>query len=208
MHVRRRVYRGGFTEHHDKKTQYVTHTRFTSSQKGANIKRNASLLYNRREPDMKFRRQERYSYHWTPAKEAAYLRKPQRVLNKLAERYPLIADQLTTSQSSLESEKQRREELSNKSEMNMRNFRANQWRKARKLYFSCDQNTREIIKQAWQNGVYPADPTYLIYVIEKTNGDYQRRCNFYAEQDRIRREETARIYNARENQIDLFKRTR
>lgn len=116
---------------------------------------------------MKFRRQERYSYHWTPAKEAAYLRKPQRVLNKLAERYPLIADQLTTPQSSLEAEKQRREELSNKSEMNMRNFRANQWRKARKLYFSCDQNTREIIKQAWQNGVYPADPTYLIYVIEK-----------------------------------------
>ncbi|ELY2291466.1 hypothetical protein VET36_004546 [Salmonella enterica] len=157
---------------------------------------------------MKFRRQERYSYHWTPAKEAAYLRKPQRVLNKLAERYPLIADQLTTPQSSLEAEKQRREELSNKSEMNMRNFRANQWRKARKLYFSCDQNTREIIKQAWQNGVYPADPIYLIYVIEKNNGNYQRRCNFYAEQDRIRREETAKIYNARENQIDLFKRTR
>lgn len=45
---------------------------------------------------MKFRRQERYSYHWTPAKEAAYLRKPQRVQNKLVSRYPLIADQLTT----------------------------------------------------------------------------------------------------------------
>ncbi|EAT0258331.1 hypothetical protein EXO80_26050 [Salmonella enterica] len=86
----------------------------------------------------------------------------------------------------------------------MRNFRANQWRKARKLYFSCDQNTCEIIKKAWQNGVYPPDPTYLIYVIEKNNGDYQRRCNFYAEQDKIRREETARIYNVRENQIDLF----
>ncbi|HED2435661.1 hypothetical protein ACTM43_22060 [Citrobacter freundii] len=153
---------------------------------------------------MKFRRQERYSYHWTPAKEAAYLRKPQRVQNKLDSRYPLIADQLTTPQSSLEEEKQRREELSIKSEKNMRNFRANQWRKARKLYFSCDHNTRTIIKKAWQDGVYPADPTYLIYVIEKNNGDYQRRCNFYAEQDRIRREETARIYNVRENQIDLF----
>ena len=51
---------------------------------------------------MKFRRQERYSYHWTPAKEAAYLRKPQRVQNKLDARYPLIADQLTTPQSTLE----------------------------------------------------------------------------------------------------------
>ncbi|TCD12268.1 hypothetical protein E0D81_21785 [Lelliottia amnigena] len=156
---------------------------------------------------MKFRRQERYSYKWTPAKEAAYLRKPQRVQNELASRYPLIADQLTTPQSSLETEKKRREELSIKSEMNMRDFRANQWRDARKLYFSCDQNTREIIKQAWQNGVYPADPTYLTYVIEKNNGDYQRRCNFYAERDRIRREETARIYNLRVNQIDIFQQT-
>ena len=153
---------------------------------------------------MKFRRQERYSYHWTPAKEAAYLRKPQRVQNKLAARYPLIADQITTPQSTLEAEKQRREEMSIKSEMNMRKFRANQWREARKLYFLCDTHTREIIKKAWQDGVYPADPTYLIYVIEKHNGDYQRRCDFYAEQDRILREETARIYNVRANQIDLF----
>lgn len=153
---------------------------------------------------MKFRRQERYSYQWTPAKEAAYLRKPQRVQNKLASRYPLIADQFTTALSSLEAEKQRREEMSIKSEINMRNFRANQWREARKLYFSCDANTRAKIKKAWQDGVYPADPTYLMYVIEKNNGDYQRRCDFHAEQDRILREETARIYNVRENQIDLF----
>lgn len=153
---------------------------------------------------MRFKREPRYSYHWTAAKEAAYLRKPQREENKLAARYPLIADQLTTPQSSLEAEKQRREALNIQSEMNMRTFRANQWRSARKLYFACDINTRKIIKKAWQSGVYPADPTYLIYVIEKNNGDYQRRCSFYAEQDKIRREETARIYNDRENQIALF----
>ncbi|EAQ2199525.1 hypothetical protein EX404_23690 [Salmonella enterica] len=43
---------------------------------------------------MKFRRQERYSYHWTPAKEADYLRKPQRVQNKLASGIRLLPTSL------------------------------------------------------------------------------------------------------------------
>lgn len=156
---------------------------------------------------MRFKRKERHSYNWTPAKEAAYLRKPQRVNKKLTASFPLISDQLIDAHQfiSLEEEKERREASNIRIQIRSRNFHADMWRKARQLYFACDAPTRKIIKETWDRCIYPADPNYLIYVIEQNNGDAERRRLYYEVRNREVLEEINRKNQCEEEQLDLFK---
>jgi len=134
--------------------------------------------------------------------EALHLRRQDRAAEKIAQAYPLFADQVEAPRAlSVDEEKERRERMYDRSEQRMRDLFARQWREARREYFACSAEVRERIMGEWKAWRGPANPVCFSYVMEKHNG-------VGAEKSRVFREREAaliaRIDGARLAQTSLL----
>lgn len=147
---------------------------------------------------MRFDRQPRYEeYQWTRRKEAMFLKRHERVAQKLERDYPLFADQLAPApETDVDAEKALRIDRARKSERRMRDLDASQWRAGRASYFACDRETRVRIMAEWRAWPGPAKPQYLIYVVEKHNGVGEERTRRMRERDAELREQLLPILDA------------
>ena len=121
---------------------------------------------------MRFDRYPRYEgYRWTTRMEKLHLRRQERAEEKIAQAYPLFADQIAAPRAlSVDEEKARRERMYDRSEQRMRDLVAEQWRRLRAEYFACPVDVREQTMIEWKGWRGPANPVCFAYVLEKHNG--------------------------------------
>lgn len=153
---------------------------------------------------MRFDRREKIEgFCWTDRKKAAYQRKISKALEKANAAVPLFAGLIAVpAPLSPEAEEVRRNRLCLDSEQYMRDSEAKGWRKGRQLYFACSPEIKAAIRAEWRNWRGPARPTYFIYVVEKHNGDYERRRQRISEQEaEIRRTVSGKL--AAQQQIEF-----
>ena len=150
---------------------------------------------------MRFERRPKVEgYTWTARKEAAYLQRHKRVAKRIERDIPLFASQYVPEpDTDIDVEKARRERMAIEGDQAMRDLEAKHWRKARAAYFACPPDLRAKIAEEWKRWPGPARGAYFIYVVEKHNGDAERRRLHYAAENRVL---VARIWqqlNAQEN---------
>lgn len=122
---------------------------------------------------------------WTKRKEAAYLQRHKRVALRIERDVPLFADQYEPQpDTDVEAEKARRDRRATEGEQTMRNLDAKHWRKGRAAYFACEPEMRARITEEWNRWRGPLRATYFIYIVEKHNGEAERRRQYYDEQHR------------------------
>ncbi|CAG9255019.1 conserved hypothetical protein [Paraburkholderia unamae] len=147
---------------------------------------------------MRFDREPRpEGYCWTARKEALYLRRGTREVEKIARDYPLFVDQFRPRPTlPVGEERKRRERMLLKSDQQWRDLQARFWRQARSAYFACAPEMRAAIVAEWNQWRGPAKPLYFTYVVEKHNGVGEERSRRMRAQDaamlaRIRERETS-----------------
>ncbi|AUT75483.1 hypothetical protein C2L64_44655 [Paraburkholderia hospita] len=152
---------------------------------------------------MRFDRYPRYEgYRWTSRMETLHLRRQERAAEKIAHAYPLFADQIAAPRAvSVDEEKERRERMYDRSEQRMRDLFARQWRDARREYFACTVEVRELIKGEWKAWRGPANPVCFSYVMEKHNGVAAEKSRVFREREAAM---IARIDGARLAQTPLL----
>jgi hypothetical protein len=112
---------------------------------------------------MRFKKIIRSPYEDTRRKRLAALRSQQRE----RDRFPLLADHIKDQQPGLDEIMARRAEQWEQIEATSRNSRAEAWRKARRLFYTFDAETRRIIRFYWNSHRwYPGDPSYFSYVLK------------------------------------------
>lgn len=131
---------------------------------------------------MRFERRPKVEgYTWTARKEAAYLQRHKRVAKRIERDIPLFADQYAPEpDTDIDVEKARRERMAIKSDQTMRDLDAKHWRQGRAAYFACPPELRARIAEEWKRWSGPARSGYFIYVVEKHNGEADRRNREYA----------------------------
>lgn len=123
-------------------------------------------------------------YRWTSRMESLHLRRKDRAAEKIAQAYPLFADQIAAPLPiSVDEEKERRERLYERSEQRMRDLFAGQWRGARREYFACPPNVREQIMSEWKGWRGPANSVCFSYIIEKHNGARAEKSRRFRERE-------------------------
>jgi hypothetical protein len=121
---------------------------------------------------------------------------------KAAEAYPLFADQIEAPRAlSVNEEKERRERMYDRSEQRMRDLFSRQWRAARREYFACSVEVRELIMGEWKAWRGPANPVCFSYVMEKHNGVGAEKSRVFREREAAM---IARIDGARLAQASLL----
>ena len=116
--------------------------------------------------------------------EALHLRRQDRAAEKIAQAYPLFADQIAAPRAlSVDEEKERRERIYDRSEQRMRDLLARQWRDARREYFACSAEVRERIMGEWKAWRGPANPVCFSYVMEKHNGVGAEKSRVFRERE-------------------------
>jgi hypothetical protein len=116
--------------------------------------------------------------------EALHLRRQERAADKIALAYPLFADQIEAPRAlSVDEEKERRERMFDRSEQRMRDLFARQWRDARREYFACSAEVRELIMGEWRAWRGPANPVCFSYVMEKHNGVAEEKSRVFRERE-------------------------
>jgi hypothetical protein len=116
--------------------------------------------------------------------EALHLRRQDRAAERIAQAYPLFADQIEApSARSVDEEKERRERMYERSEQRMRDLFARQWRDSRREYFGCSVEVRELIMDEWKAWRGPANPVCFSYVIEKHNGVAAEKSRVFRERE-------------------------
>ncbi|REG45456.1 hypothetical protein B0G80_9051 [Paraburkholderia sp. BL6669N2] len=135
---------------------------------------------------MRFDRQARpEGFSWTSRRQALFLSREQRQLEKLAKAYPLFSDQLELPPArTLDEELARRERLFLQAERRMRDLYAQQWRRSRREYFACTPDQRARIMEEWTGWPGPARPSAFSYVIEKHNGVGEEKSRVFRERER------------------------
>lgn len=135
---------------------------------------------------MRFERRPRMTgYTWTRRKEAAYLQRHVRVARRIERDVPLFAEQFAPQpETDVDAERARRERRAIDGEQTMRNLDARHWRKGRAAYFACPPELRLQIAEEWNRWRGPLHATYFIYVVEKHNGEAERRRLYYEERRR------------------------
>lgn len=134
---------------------------------------------------MRFDRMRRAEpYNWTARKERAFPTRHTRVAKKIERDYPLFSDEFAPEpETDVEGERVRREQMTRRSDQRMRDLQAEHWRKGRAAYFACEPDVRARIEDEWLRWRGPAGPTYFIYVVEKHNGEAERRSARIAERE-------------------------
>jgi len=152
---------------------------------------------------MRFDRYPRHeSYRWTSRMEALHLHRQERATEKIAQAYPLFADQIAAPQAlSVDEEKARRERMYDRSEQRMRDLIAGQWRSLRREYFACPVEVRERTMSEWKGWRGPANPVCFSYVLEKHNGVGAEKSRRFRERELAM---LSRIDSARRAQTSLL----
>jgi hypothetical protein len=152
---------------------------------------------------MRFDRYPRHEgYRWTSRMESLHLRRQDRAAEKIAQAYPLFADQIEASRAmSVDEEKAHRERMYHRSEQRMRDLVAGQWRCLRREYFACPVDVREQTINEWKGWRRPANPVCFAYVLEKHNGVGAEKSRRFREQEVAM---LARIDGARLAQTSLL----
>jgi hypothetical protein len=134
---------------------------------------------------MRFDRYPRYEgYRWTSRMETLHVRRQDRAVEKIAQAYPLFADQIAAPQAlSVDEEKARRERMYERSEQRMRDLVAGQWRRLRREFFACPVEVRERTMSEWKAWRGPANPVCFAYVLEKHNGAGAEKSRRFREQE-------------------------
>ena len=134
--------------------------------------------------------------------ETLHLRRQDRAAEKIAQAYPLFADQIEAPRAlSVDEERERRERMFDRSEQRMRDLFARQWRDARREYFACSTEVRELIMGEWKAWRGPANPVCFSYVMEKHNGVGAEKSRVFREREAAM---IARIDGARLAQTSLL----
>jgi len=111
---------------------------------------------------MRFQRFRRYSYTATARKSAAILRRQQAERNRL----PLFADEIASTQRSVDAEHGHRAQAWEAAQLEQRAMRAGLWRRARTELNRFDPGTRALLARYWNhNRWYPGTPEYLLSVL-------------------------------------------
>ncbi|MEM5314164.1 hypothetical protein [Paraburkholderia sp. JHI869] len=146
---------------------------------------------------MRFDREPRAEgYNWTARKEALFLRREAREVEKIARDYPLFVGQFQPRPTlPVDDERRRRERMLLESDQRWRDLQARFWRQARSAYFACSPEMRAAILVEWNEWRGAARPLYFTYVVEKHNGVGEARSRRLREEDaamlaRIRARET------------------
>ncbi|WP_049097663.1 hypothetical protein [Burkholderia cepacia] len=122
---------------------------------------------------------------WSKRKETAFLQRHKRVAKRIERDVPLFADQFAPQpETDVEAEKARRNRCAIEGEQSMRDLDAKHWRKGRSAYFACVPELRARIIEEWNNWRGPLRATYFIYIVEKHNGEAERRRRYHDEQRR------------------------
>jgi hypothetical protein len=152
---------------------------------------------------MRFDRYPRHEgYRWTARMESLHLRRQDRAAEKIAQAYPLFADQIAAPQAlSVDEEKARRERMYDRSEQRMRDLIASEWRSLRREYFACPVDVRERTISEWKGWRGPANPVCFSYVLEKHNGVGAEKSRRFRERERAM---LSRIDSARLAQTSLL----
>ncbi len=131
-----------------------------------------------------------------------HLRRQERAADRIAQAYPLFADQIEAPRAlSVDEERERRERMFDRSEQRMRDLFARQWRDARREYFACSAEVRELIMGEWKAWRGPANPVCFSYVMEKHNGVGAEKSRVFREREAAM---IARIDGARLAQTPLL----
>ncbi|MDQ7979946.1 hypothetical protein QYH69_22145 [Paraburkholderia sp. SARCC-3016] len=134
--------------------------------------------------------------------ETLHLRRQERVADRIAQAYPLFADQIEAPRAlSVDEERERRERMFDRSEQRMRDLFARQWRDARREFFACPVEVRELIMGEWKAWRGPANPVCFSYVMEKHNGVGAEKSRVFREREAAM---IARIDGARLAQTSLL----
>ncbi|MEM5440562.1 hypothetical protein [Paraburkholderia diazotrophica] len=134
--------------------------------------------------------------------ETLHLRRQERAADRIAQAYPLFADQIEAPRAlSVDEERERRERMFDRSEQRMRDLFARQWRDARREYFACPAEVRELIMGEWKAWRGPANPVCFSYVMEKHNGVGAEKSRVFREREAAM---IARIDGARLAQTSLL----
>ncbi|CAM2198428.1 conserved protein of unknown function (plasmid) [Paraburkholderia kururiensis] len=151
---------------------------------------------------MRFQRTPRFGdYVWSRRKEAAYLRRHERIAKRIERDIPLFAGQYVPEpETDVEAEKARRQRMAAASEQSIRDLEAKHWRKGRAAYFACAPEIRAQITAEWNAWTGPLKAGYFIYVVEKHSGEAERRRQFYEAE---RRTQVERIFRSLGAQGDL-----
>lgn len=112
---------------------------------------------------MRFRRQQRFPWSDTPRKRAA-LRRKQRLER---EALPLLSDLVAEMQPSEDEEMAKRALFWAQREQVDRHYRAGKWREARQRLARYSGNERAVLRAAWDDAPYPADPVYLLDMLHQ-----------------------------------------
>ena len=134
--------------------------------------------------------------------ETLHLRRQERATDRIAQAYPLFADQIEAPRAlSVDEERERRERMFDRSEQRMRDLFARHWRDARREYFACAAEVRELIMGEWRGWRGPANPVCFSYVMEKHNGVGAEKSRVFREREAAM---IARIDGARLAQTSLL----
>lgn len=152
---------------------------------------------------MKFHRVEKYgSIEFTARKISLIESKPERQRKALADRLPLLADQLPhAAPVDVQYELSRRQALADSSELRMRSRLAGLWRSGRRDYFAAADDTRAAIRSAWDAWSGPQTASYFRYVVDLHTGVMAAREERFRQQQR---EHQAQRCIARAMQPRLF----
>ncbi len=114
-------------------------------------------------------------YRWTARKEAMYLRREAREVEKIARDYPLFVGQFQPPPTRpVDEERARRECQLRESEQRWRALMASQWRRVRREYFACTPALRAAILEEWNRWRGPARPVYFTTWWRSTTACWRR----------------------------------
>lgn len=116
---------------------------------------------------MRFKRLDRYEFTDTPRKRAALHRK-QRLER---EALPLFADQIASEQASPDDIMAARAERAVRDEVERRQRRAADWRRARRGLNAYSGAERSALLAYWQRCQWPGDPMYLLSMLHMHAND-------------------------------------
>lgn len=125
---------------------------------------------------MKFQRYDRYQpITITQRKVAAFARK------QAAERarYPLFAGHVADEQRSVDTEMAARHTAWESTEVRMRAYHAQSWRKSRARYFAQPAQVRQQILTKWEQWLGPRTATYFAWMVDTLSGDQDRRWSLF-----------------------------
>ncbi len=107
---------------------------------------------------MRFKRWPRVEAYQESARTRAAVALSQR---RQRDRLPLLANLIAAEQPSIEAVIEERHQSWPKWQQEKRDYRAAEWRKARRVLQAYSLITRHAIRWLWNDAPYPADPSYL-----------------------------------------------